>query len=80
MRRFFGLNTLAGQLTFWMALTAGAIMTALIIFAYRSARQDLIDQTKQNAMAEVAFHAGEIDAMIERFRGEVIEGLTKAKG
>ena len=66
MRRFFGLNTLAGQLTLWMALTVGAIMTALIIFAYRSARQDLIDQTKQNAMAEVAFHAGEIDAMVGR--------------
>ena len=66
MRRFFGLNTLAGQLTLWMALTVGAIMTALIIFAYRSARQDLIDQTKQNAVAEVAFHAGEIDAMVGR--------------
>lgn len=66
MRRFFGLNTLAGQLTLWTALTVGAIMTALILFAYRSARKDLINETKQSAMAEVAFHAGEIDAMVGR--------------
>ena len=79
MRRFFGLNTLAGQLTFWMALTAGAIMTALIIFAYRSARQDLIDQTKQNAMAEVAFHAGEIDAMVSR-TGALVTTMAVMQG
>ena len=66
MRRFFGLNTLAGQLTLWMALTVGAIMTALVFFAYRSARTQIIEQTKQNAMAEVAFHAAEIDAMVGR--------------
>ena len=66
MRRFFGLNTLAGQLTLWMALTVGAIMTALVLFAYHSARTQLIEQTKQNAMAEVAFHAAEIDAMVGR--------------
>ena len=66
MRRLFGLNTLAGQLTLWMVLTVGAIMTALILFAYRSARQDLIEQTEKNAMAEVEFHAVEIDAMVGR--------------
>ena len=66
MRRLFGLNTLAGQLTLWTALTVGAIMTALIVFAYRSARQDIIDQTKRNALAEVQIHAGEIDAQIGR--------------
>ena len=66
MRRFFGLNTLAGQLTLWTALTVGAVMTALILFAYRSARQDLINETKQSAMAEVSLHAGEIDAMVGR--------------
>ena len=66
MRRLFGLNTLAGQLTLWMVLTVGAIMAALILFAYRSARQDLIEQTKKNAMAEVEFHAVEIDAMVGR--------------
>ena len=66
MRRLFGLNTLAGQLTLWMVLTVGAIMAALIFFAYRSARQDLIEQTNKNAMAEVSFHAVEIDAMVGR--------------
>ncbi len=66
MRRFFGLNTLAGQLTLWMVLTVGAIMTALILFAYRSARTQLIEQTKQSAMAEVNFHAEEIDARVGR--------------
>lgn len=66
MRRFFGLNTLAGQLTFWMALTVGIVMTALILFAYRSARQSLLEETKRDAMAEVALHAGEIDGMVGR--------------
>ena len=66
MRRFFGLNTLAGQLTLWITLTVGVIMTALILFAYRSARTQLVEQTKQNAMAEVAFHAAEIDARVGR--------------
>ena len=66
MRRFFGLNTLAGQLTLWMALTVGAIMTALILFAYGSARERLINGTKADALAEVQFHAAEIDAMVGR--------------
>ncbi len=66
MRRFFGLNTLAGQLTLWMVLTVGAIMTALILFAYGSARERLIDDTKADALAEVQFHAAEIDAMVGR--------------
>ncbi|MFM8789184.1 MAG: response regulator [Chthoniobacterales bacterium] len=66
MRRFFGLNTLAGQLTLWMALTVSIITTALVLFAYRSARTQIIGQNKQMAMAEVAFHAGEIDAMVGR--------------
>ncbi len=66
MRRFLGLNTLAGQLTLWTALTAGAIMAVLILFAYRSARADLIEQTKQSALAEVEVHAIEIDALVGR--------------
>lgn len=66
MRRFLGLNTLAGQLTLWMALTVGAITTALIIFAYRSAREDLIERTQQTALAEVQVHALEIDSMVGR--------------
>ncbi|MGA1539098.1 MAG: hypothetical protein ACO39C_01595, partial [Chthoniobacterales bacterium] len=66
MRRFLGLNTLAGQLTLWTALTVGAIMSVLILFAYRSARADLIEQTKQSALAEVEVHAIEIDALVGR--------------
>ena len=66
MRRFLGLNTLAGQLTLWTALTVGAIMSVLIVFAYRSAREDLIARTKQSALAEVEVHAMEIDAMVGR--------------
>ena len=66
MRRLLGLNTLAGQLTLWTALTAGAIMAVLILFAYRSARADLIARTKQSALAEVEVHAIEIDAMVGR--------------
>jgi signal transduction histidine kinase/CheY-like chemotaxis protein len=66
MRRLLGLNTLAGQLTLWTALTAGAIMAVLILFAYRSARADLIARTKQSALAEVEVHAIEIDALVGR--------------
>jgi signal transduction histidine kinase/DNA-binding response OmpR family regulator len=66
MRRFLGLNTLAGQLTLWTVLTVGAIMSVLILFAYRSARADLIEQTKQSALAEVEVHAIEIDALVGR--------------
>ena len=66
MRRLFGLNTLAGQLTLWTALTVGAIMSVLILFAYRSARTDLIERTQQSALAEVEVHAIEIDAMVGR--------------
>jgi signal transduction histidine kinase/DNA-binding response OmpR family regulator len=66
MRRFLGLNTLAGQLTLWTALTVGAIMAVLILFAYRSARADLIARTKQSALAEVEVHAIEIDALVGR--------------
>ena len=66
MRRLLGLNTLAGQLTLWTALTVGAIMAVLILFAYRSARADLIARTKQSALAEVEVHAIEIDALVGR--------------
>ncbi len=66
MRRLFGLNTLAGKLTLWTALAAGAIMSMLILFAYRAARAELIESTKQSALAEVGFHAVEIDAMVGR--------------
>ncbi len=66
MRRFFGLNTLAGKLTLWTALAAGAIMSVLILFAYRAARAELIESTTQSALAEVEFHAVEIDAMVGR--------------
>ena len=66
MRRLFGLNTLAGKLTLWTALAAGAIMSVLILFAYRAARAELIESTKQSALAEVGVHAVEIDAMVGR--------------
>ena len=66
MRRLFGLNTLAGKLTLWTALAAGAIMSVLILFAYRAARTELVESTKQSALAEVGVHAVEIDAMVGR--------------
>lgn len=66
MRRFLGLHTLAGQLTVWTALTVGAVMTVLILYAYSNARSDVVMRTKQAAMAEVEFHASEIDALVAR--------------
>lgn len=66
MRRFFSLNTLSRQLTLWMVLSVGGITAALVLFAYRSARTQIIEQTKQSAMAEVALHAAEIDEMVGR--------------
>ena len=71
MRRLFGLNTLAGKLTLWTALAAGAIMSVLILFAYRAARAELIESTKQSALAEVGVHAVEIDAMVGRVKSLV---------
>jgi signal transduction histidine kinase/CheY-like chemotaxis protein len=66
MRRFFGLNTLAGQLSLWTALTAGAVLVALVLLAYTSAREQILRQTNAEALVEVELHATEIDALVGR--------------
>jgi serine phosphatase RsbU (regulator of sigma subunit) len=49
-----------------MALTAGAIVTAMILFAYASVREQVIRDTKVAALGEVQIHAAEIDALVGR--------------
>jgi serine phosphatase RsbU (regulator of sigma subunit) len=79
MRRALGLNSLSGQLTFWTALTVGVLVTALVFFAYRSARQDLIEQTRQTALAEVSLHALGIDSMVGRV-ASLVTTMAVAQG
>jgi len=66
MRRFFGLNTVAGQLALWTALFAGAVLVALVLLNYRAARELIIRQTNAEALVEVELHAVEIDGLIGR--------------
>lgn len=66
MRRIFGLNTLAGQLSLWIILTAGAVLVVMVLLAYTAIRRQVIRQTDAEALVEVESHAKEIDAMIGR--------------
>ena len=66
MRRLFGLNTLAGQLTLWTALTVGALLVLLLVSNYRTARDLIIRQTNAEALVEVELHAAEIDTVMAR--------------
>jgi signal transduction histidine kinase/CheY-like chemotaxis protein len=66
MRRFFGLNTVAGQLSFWTALVASAVLVALLLIYYTASRERILRQTNEQAMTEVALHATEIDGLVGR--------------
>ena len=66
MRRFFGLNTLAGKLSLWTAITAGAVFVTLVFLAYSSAREQIVRQTNAEALVEVELHATEIGALMGR--------------
>ncbi|MBU3666432.1 MAG: response regulator [Chthoniobacterales bacterium] len=71
MRRFFGLNTLAGQLSIWTALTAGAVLVVLVLLSYTAGRRQVIRQTNNEALREVELHAAEIGGLISRVTGVV---------
>ena len=66
MRRLFGLNTIAGQLSFWTALTAGGILVALVLLNYTSSRDLILRQTNSEALVEVQMHATEIGLLVGR--------------
>ncbi|MBE2181108.1 MAG: response regulator [Chthoniobacterales bacterium] len=66
MRRFLGLNTLAGQLSWWTALTASAVLAALVLLAYSASRREILRQTNAQALTEVELHAAQIDSLLER--------------
>lgn len=66
MRRLFGLNTLAGQLSLWTALTAGAVLVALVLLSYTAGRRQVIRQTNSEALTEVELHATEIGGLVGR--------------
>ena len=71
MRRFLGLHTLAGKLTLWTALVAGAVLVAMVVLAYTAARQRIIHQTNEQALVEVQLHATEMEAKIGRIAAVV---------
>ena len=71
MRRFLGLHTLAGKLTVWTALVAGAVLMALVVLAYTASRQRIIRQTNDQALIEVQLHAAEMEAKIGRIAAVV---------
>ncbi len=71
MRRLFGLNTLAGQLSLWTALTAGAVLVALVLLSYTAVRRQVIRQTNHEALTEVELHATEIGGVVGRVSGIV---------
>ncbi len=66
MRRFFGLNTLAGKLTLWTTLVAGAVLVTMVVLAYTGLRKRIISQTNDQALVEVQMHAAEMEAKIGR--------------
>lgn len=66
MRRFFGLNTVAGQLSFWTALVASILLVALLLVYYTASRERILQQTNEQALIEVELHAIEIDGLVGR--------------
>ena len=66
MRRFFGLNTVAGQLAFWTAVVTSALLVALLVLYYTASRDRILRQTNEQALTEVELHAIEIDALVGR--------------
>lgn len=66
MRRLFGLNTVAGQLSFWTGLVASIVLFALLVFYYTVSRERILRQTNEQALVEVELHAMEIDALVGR--------------
>jgi signal transduction histidine kinase/CheY-like chemotaxis protein len=66
MRRFFGLNTVAGQLAFWTALVASGVLVALLLIYYTASRDRILRQTNEQALVEVELHAIEIDGLVGR--------------
>ncbi|MEX0677762.1 MAG: response regulator [Pirellulales bacterium] len=66
MRRFFGLNTVAGQLAFWTALVTSALLIALLVIYYTASRDRILQQTNEQALTEVELHAIEIDGLVGR--------------
>lgn len=71
MRRFFRLNTLAGQLSWWTALTAAAVLVGLLLLTSSMTRRQIIRQTNSEALAEVDAHALEIDGFLGQMAGVV---------
>lgn len=66
MRRFLGLHTLAGKLTVWTTLVAGAVLVIMVLLAYTGLRKRIIRQTNDQALIEVQLHAAEMEAKIGR--------------
>ncbi len=66
MRRFFGLNTVAGQLAFWTALVTSVLLIALLVIYYTASRDRILEQTNEQALIEVELHAIEIDGLVGR--------------
>ena len=66
MRRFLGLNTVAGQLSFWTGLVATVVLITLLVLYYTAARDRILRQTNEQALVEVELHALEIDGLVGR--------------
>ncbi|MFM1942620.1 MAG: hypothetical protein RI897_1602 [Verrucomicrobiota bacterium] len=66
MLRIHRPKTLASQLKLWLLPMIGLIIAGMIVFAYAYARERVIRDVKESALAEVQFHAAEIDAMVGR--------------
>lgn len=66
MRPYFRFNSLAGQLSLWIVLMAGAVLVAMVLVAYTGLRRQIIRQTDIEALVEVRSHAKQIDALIGR--------------
>lgn len=66
MRRFLGLNTVAGQLSLWTGLVAAAVLITLLVLYYTAARDRILRQTNEQALVEVELHALEIDGLVGR--------------
>ncbi len=71
MRRFFGLNTLAGQLSLWTTLTVCAVLVALLLLTTTMTRRQILRQTNAEALSEVDAQATEIDGFLGQMEAVV---------
>lgn len=71
MRRFFGLSTVAGQLSLWTALATGTVLVVMVVLGYQAARLRILEQTNAEARMEVELYATEMDGLIGRISAVV---------